>query len=119
MAEVIYQMRSFCSQFRDDVSQSLESRHTGIVPDSLSKSDRCMANEGKTDGNEGVQSSMFKTSQLVQPAPEYPKEPFHSPSGPFPPVSCQARVVANSFSGEEPVRTIRPMTQPSLGRFVL
>jgi hypothetical protein len=33
MAEVVYQVRSFRSQFRNDVSQSLESRHRGIVPD--------------------------------------------------------------------------------------
>jgi hypothetical protein len=117
MAEVIYQMRSFCSQFRDDVSQSLESRHRGIVPDSFSKSSRRMANEGKTDGNEGL--STFKTPQARATWPKYSKESFHSPSVPFPPISCRAKVVANSFSGEEPVRTIRPMAQPSLGRFVL
>ena len=43
---------------------------------------------------------------------------LHGPSVPFPFPNCQSMVVTDSFSGEEPVRTIRPVTQTSLGRFV-
>jgi len=38
---------------------------------------------------------------------------------PFPSLWWQAMLMVNSFSGEEPVRAIRPTTQPGLGRFVL
>jgi hypothetical protein len=42
---------------------------------------------------------------------------FHSPSVPFPFSAHHDMLVVNSFSGEEPVRAIRPMTPTGSGTF--
>ena len=46
------------------------------------------------------------------------QEPYGT-SVPFPSIESHAILMLNSFSGEEPVRAIRPILKPSLGRFVL